>query len=378
MAIVGYAQGKPQPANSKVDQEKVDKAIERGVEYLKKAFEKTSEFDNESFPHPHGGAMRYHELVTLTLLHAGLEEGDAVVDKMVKKLLDMKLDRTYHVALHAMVFQKLDPVKYQWRIAQCAQFLVDNQAQNGQWGYGEEVKLEKPPPAVVDTGKTSEKKPKSETGTKPTTKIPIAKRGKGPETGDNSNSQYGALGIRACADAGILFAQDVLKKAKEWWEKSQYKDGSWGYNYMGMLEQTTDPGYGSMTCGAVGAICIYEFLLGRAWKNNPKVASGVKWIADNFAIKENPKVSGNMVHSQMHWHYYYLYALERAGILYGTEKFDKHEWYPEGATWLIENQGGDGSWTSEKGNRSPITDTCFAILFLRRATKPLKIIETGK
>lgn len=40
------------------------------------------------------------------------------------------------------------------------------------------------------------------------------------------------------------------------------------------------------------------------------------------------------------------------------------DWYDDGAGWLIEHQTDNGSWRN-------VTDTCFAILFLKRATAPL-------
>jgi len=77
-------------------------------------------------------------------------------------------------------------------------------------------------------------------------------------------------------------------------------------------------------------------------------------------------------------HYYYLYGLERAGILYGTETFGSHEWYPEGAEFLLANQRADGAWISkDNAYANAVWDTCFAILFLRRATRPLQDVATG-
>ena len=70
------------------------------------------------------------------------------------------------------------------------------------------------------------------------------------------------------------------------------------------------------------------------------------------------------------WHIYYLYGLERIGMLYGTDRIGSHDWYDEGAAWLIKHQADNGSWRN-------VPDTCFAILFLRRATAPLPGVATG-
>ena len=77
------------------------------------------------------------------------------------------------------------------------------------------------------------------------------------------------------------------------------------------------------------------------------------------------------------WHLYWLYAVERVGILLGTEFLGRHEWYPEGAKFLLESQGADGSWKGQSIGGA-VADTCFALLFLRRATKPLPKVATGK
>jgi hypothetical protein len=81
---------------------------------------------------------------------------------------------------------------------------------------------------------------------------------------------------------------------------------------------------------------------------------------------------------------YFLYALERAGILCGVEKFGPHRWYAEGAQALVRDQKPDGSWLSPHphGDRSrelnSVWDTCFAILFLKRATRPLDVASTDR
>jgi len=87
-------------------------------------------------------------------------------------------------------------------------------------------------------------------------------------------------------------------------------------------------------------------------------------------VTANPGTHDAADGGQGGWQYYYLYALERAGIFVGTETLGAHEWYAEGAQYLLAQQKDDGSWLS-KGADHAIWDTCFAILFLRRATRPL-------
>jgi len=83
--------------------------------------------------------------------------------------------------------------------------------------------------------------------------------------------------------------------------------------------------------------------------------------------------------------YYFLYALERAGMLCGVEALGGHKWYPEGVQHLLGAQKPDGSWLSPlpHGDRpvllNSVWDTCFAILFLKRATRPLvEVASTGR
>jgi alkylation response protein AidB-like acyl-CoA dehydrogenase len=76
------------------------------------------------------------------------------------------------------------------------------------------------------------------------------------------------------------------------------------------------------------------------------------------------------------WHFYWIYAVERAGSMVGTEWFGDRAWYKEGSEWLLSNQQKNGSWFSkdnEKDESDKVCDTCWAILFLKRATKHIAI-----
>jgi len=107
-----------------------------------------------------------------------------------------------------------------------------------------------------------------------------------------------------------------------------------------------------MTAGGIGSLVIFRWMLHKPWVDESHVKKGMEWLDANVKARL-PK-----------WHIYYLYGLERAGMLYGTDLIGTRDWYDEGAEWLIEHQADNGSWRN-------VADTCFAILFLKRATAPL-------
>jgi hypothetical protein len=337
-----------------VDPKKVDAAINKGVEWLsKQPFGETIE-----------GKFSYHEIVLFTFLHAGVSREHPIFQKLLDNVLKGELKSTYTVSLQAMALSELDPTKHQQRIAQCGQFLVDNQCQNGQWEYGAPVAIPKDFPTTaakkdVETpGGSKPPKGKSAPPARPKTQILLKKQKGGPDKGDDSNSQYAALGLRACMEANVFPPRETLESALQSWERGQSQDGGWGYFLPG-------PSYGSMTAGAVGSVIIYREYLKLPWRTDPAVVKGIEWIKTNFTVTANPKFSEL---PDDRYVYYYLYAVERAGVFSQQTLFGDHDWYREGATEILKLQTAEGSWSDRK---RPISDTCFAILFLRRATRPL-------
>lgn len=362
------------------DQAKIDQAIRRGIEYLKTA---------GSPGHEHSKAAHSDELILYTFIVADVPPSNPKFKALLDRVLTDEPHQTYKVALQAMALEELDRVKYQNRIAHCAQHLVDNQCANGQWSYGSPT----PAPKDLPAGVPSEgSRPKLATGArdfgaaekkeKPRVvrKLAVKRQRDGGGSGDNSNSQYAALGLRACYDAGIMIPEETIQLAVKWLMESAHavevgaaganavgtgpgetpgRPQGWGYKGAGEGEA-----YGSMTVGAVGALTIYDYMMKKEWKRNPLIKNGVAWITVNYDIDSNPKKGGA-------WLYYYLYGLERVGMLYDTKFFGNRDWYQEGAKWLLEKQGGNGAWNAE-------WDTCFAILFLKKATQPLVASTDGR
>jgi hypothetical protein len=355
-------------AQVQVDQKSIDDAIARGLTYLKTA---------ES--HGHYQIAHCDELILYTFVVSGVPKTDDRFQKLLQRVLSEEPTHTYRVSLQAMLLEELDRAKYQERIALCAQFLVDNQCVNGQWSYGEPTKLGKDD-SVASLGRKAEPREIGAGPGKPQVlrRITIRAQRTGPADGDNSNSQYAALGLRACADAGILLPESTLTRAERWWrttilggkkvEKNAVASGGeevqgWGY-------KKGDEPYNTMTAGGAGCLVIYDYLLKRDWKKNPKTKASINYLAGSYWLSGPPQGLTPF------WYYYYLYAIERVGMLYDTALLGQKDWYLDGARWLLQQQAANGSWDGNKlfpNPSNPTYDTCFAILFLKKATKGLTV-----
>jgi hypothetical protein len=142
--------------------------------------------------------------------------------------------------------------------------------------------------------------------------------------------------------------------------------------------------YASMTCAGVCSVAICGYGLGA--KDPQKVAAvarGLAWLARNFKVDDNHGITRSHVADAKRWLYYYLYSIERVGKIVGIEELGKQKWYELGATYLLEKQKSNGNWWTgidgvqwKQAGDIETADTCFAILFLTRATPPL--VATGQ
>jgi hypothetical protein len=279
-----------------------------------------------------------------------------VVGELLRQAVDREPDRVYNAALGAMALAKLDRAGYQWKLVSQAQFLLDNQCENGQWGYGSPIDPARVPGDWV-AWKGAPYGAKYPPGIKPGApksgrRIVVPQRARISKVGDNSNAQYAALGLRACAEADLVLDPRCLRDALRWWESDQNRDGGWGYS-----RGEDDAARATMTAGGVGSLVIYRWMLHQPWADEAHVKKGMEWLDTN--------VRGRLPK----WHIYYLYGEERIGMLYGTDRIGSRDWYDEGAAWLLKNQAANGSWRN-------VVDSCFAILFLRRATAPLPSVAS--
>jgi hypothetical protein len=97
------------------------------------------------------------------------------------------------------------------------------------------------------------------------------------------------------------------------------------------------------------------------WRQNAAASfeSGITWMDLHFSVTRNANLGRG-------WYYYYMYGLERVGVLCDQRYLGEHDWYAEGASILVCLQTPANDWAANA------VDTSFALLFLKRGTIPLK------
>ncbi len=324
------------PARGDVTAEQVDRAIRRGVAFLK-----GQQAPDGSWP----GEPGVTALVSLALVTAGESPDSPAIDRAFQNLLQVPEGghEIYALGLKSMALAS-SPEKYGRALQAYAdrieqgQLRTNNRSAFGSWTYR-------------------------------------AMPG-GMGFGDNSNSQYALLGLHAASEAGARVDPVVWLRARRYWENAQCRDGAWAY-------KSGQPfgGTGSMTCAGISSLIIAgarqsetrERLAGNLIEHcgdrvvDPALLAGLDWMGAHFDVRANINSGGQ-------WKFYYLYGLERAGRLSGLRYFGRHDWYREGAEELVGLQDPvQGTWRGNGSEADPVLATSFALLFLAKGRSPVLI-----
>jgi hypothetical protein len=178
---------------------------------------------------------------------------------------------------------------------------------------------------------------------------------------DNSNSQYGLLGIWSGAEADPPAEVPNLfwVEAQNHWTSCQCPNGQWGYisrNGGGNL---------TMTCAGLASMFVCH-----DWLDAPKFGAAVGREPFSPALRAGLawlEQGNNSVAINSQWWGYALYGVERVGLASGFKFFGNHNWYPELARQVLQRQRPDGSW----GRGEDVVDTAYALLFLSRGRHPI-------
>jgi hypothetical protein len=216
--------------------------------------------------------------------------------------------------------------------------------------------------------------------TTPYTHVPIFQlpepgaRGKlGPPTSnvtwDNSNSQYGVLGVWAGAEVGIEVPQPYWKNVRDHWRRAQLPSGQWGYGH-------GYEGSYSMTVGGVATLLIAHDYLEAAMLG-PNTAARKPYddfITAGLAYLEtgnNVMDITQMANDQLFFTGYNLFGLERVGLASGLKYIGANDWYVELTAKMLPLQHPNGSWGRADRGRDAIIDTAYLLLFLSRGRHPI-------
>jgi len=188
---------------------------------------------------------------------------------------------------------------------------------------------------------------------------------------DASATQFALLALREAVRAGYPL-NDVAPNV---WQDAAVAARSFQVAGGGFRYKSGYPWTAGMTAASVASllICKEQMLLAKqgvpTWLDD-SVGQGLAFMGEIFDVEQNRYQEGEFEH-RSNYHYYHLYGLERVGVLSGKKEFGGKAWYPRGASWLLGQQQEDGHWRDRTCmDPEDVLGTCFALLFLKRATPP--------
>lgn len=315
---------KPAPA---VSAEQVSGAIRRGLGRLRQLVRAKPRRGHSML------TSGERSLAALAMLHVGVPAGDPQLAGLIAEVARHPHKYVYVVSLKCQVLSLAGP-KYGKQLQSAANWLIEAQLNNGMWSY----------------------------------------RGGGNrrrQRGDNSNTQFALLGLHEAAKAGAEVPRGVWLRSARHFNNTQLPDGGWTYVFTrrGRLGS-----YGSMTAAGVASlyVCGQRLFVGQPavfrdgvylgcgnYHRHEGIAKGLEWLGKRFTVTENPG-------RRTSWLYYYLYALERVGMVSGRQFIGRFDWYREGAAYLVQQQrAADDSWNGS------LRDTAFALLYLAKGNRPV-------
>ena len=378
--------------------DRVTTAIAKGAERLKNL---RSGFGTW----PYGAKARGGTaLALLTLLTCDVPADDPVIKEGFEQLKTMEFEETYSVSVSLMAYEARYITEAERRA-----YLSEDQDKFPEPKRELTEEDREQMQALVDWLITNQNKAKNPfwnyTPTESTARF------------DFSNTQYALLGLASALRCKIKIPGGVIGKLVEEVLNYQQVDGpkvkrvvgykppkgdarkdsgrstyagkatkarGWAYATKAKWDryvESTDS-YGSMTTAGLTCLLVGLDIVGQMDSSQLKdefgsqqardkwfksategLEDGMCWLEHWFSITRNPNKG-------RHWYLYYMYGLERVMMLGQVHRLGVHDWYAEGASVLVTIQDEDGGWGA-------MTDTCFALLFLKKGTVPPRQPVTG-
>jgi hypothetical protein len=359
----------------------VDAAIEKG-----KAWLLSQQKEDGTFP-PHGThVLGTTALAALTLAECGVGREEAPLDKALSWIVSRPALATYERALCLMALERAyTPVNEEALLAagKVAKRVRELPPDRRAWCEQVAAKLEGSGEALGSWGYP----------TRPGFTVRF----------DTSNTQYAALGMRAASRLGLpvkeatwtgllqhvralrerhgprgsvaLVREGAPARAQEGTSSPAEGEAKVAEAVGSVYSVATPESWASMACAGIACLELarHELIEAKSTKWTAAldrevedgILAGWAWLDAHWGMDRHAEKPGN------DWFFYSLYALERAGVFSRVRLVGGKDWYAEGAVQLLLRQAKDGSWDENGGER--VTETCFALLFLKRATAPLTL-----
>ena len=235
-------------------------------------------------------------------------------------------------------------------------------------------------------------------------RLAVQSNGRQGGGGDNSNTQFGLIGLWVAARHGVPVDDAFLLLEAHFLTTQNATDAGWGY--AGVISHSTT----AMTCAGLLGLAIgttrgqpaeaaptpsappgdSDDPFNRTPKAPKAGGSGVKPVGVNplvphisaamrkAAIDNALKSVGAVIRSaqagQMQLKqfvglgddYYTLWSIERVGMAYGLDTIGGIDWHQWGTGYLLPLQTEDGSWPSGSHGGTEVS-TSFAVLFLSKS-----------
>ena len=422
------------PAAGAADKEAIQRAVDRAVAYLKGLQGPDGTWGHRRVEWQPGATA----LCGLALLESGVPANDPVIEKAAKAVREagVSTNQTYVLSLAIMFLDRLgDPADAELIDSLAVRLLAGQDANTGGWSYTcpplneaevrrlqaslqqrrQLVARDAPPPAPKGRPSVQDLPQDIQQQLRLINQSQGAPMPLAVNSGDNSNTQFAVLALWIARRKGIP-VETALRRIDARFRSTQQPDGGWVYQpptpgvpTIAMGEVTgTRP---AMTCaGLLGLALSHGSAMETTLRTAPAAAPGrgepARDISKDPVVRKGLLALGSLIGKPLQLPatdppanstanpagggpvpqpglvgstgrgYYFLFSLERVAVAYGLETLGDTDWYNWGADILLKNQTQDGSWAGEFAEAG--SDTCFALLFLRRANLAQDLSATLK
>lgn len=413
------------------DDAAIQQAIKRGQEYLKEARRGGGGPGGPTEQILGTNGLGSASLTGLALIESGVPPGDPVVAYLARLARQNALGNTntYDLAVMIMFLDRFGAKEDEGLIQFLTLRLMSGQSSDGAWSYSclglnldrvqqqalaaelvKDVKLATPATPTLPVTPKKETKPREDLDPpakppakkdapepkkedpKPAAKklhpavekfVPFARRGGGGggvsvpgfgtllTGGDHSNTQFATVGLW-CGRRHGVDVSEALDALDKHYRGCQQPDGGWTYSVSG---GTSFP---SMACAGLMGLAMgfgSKNLDGDRKKADPDaiaadlvVDRGLRYVGSFLSAAADPKGGAGFQPNQLSRDLYFMWSLERVGMVYGLTTIGKVDWYDWGSQVLLASQQKDGSWLNDQAHYGTTENaTAFALLFLSRA-----------